>query len=48
VPPRRDVVDYWVAEAAKGMPETEAALNFYAPVSERIRQARAELREGSR
>lgn len=48
VPPRRDVVDYWVEQAAKGMPETEGALNFYAPVSERIRQARAELREASR
>lgn len=54
--PRRDVEEYWATEAARGISDVDptggdwlrAALDFYAPVSERIRQARRELREGSR
>lgn len=56
VSPRRDVVDYWATEAARGISDEDptggawlrAALEYYAPVSERIRQARRELGEVSR
>jgi len=54
--PRRDVVDYWATEAARGIADADPtggdwlrhALDYYAPVSERIREARRRLREGAR
>lgn len=53
--PRRDVVEWWAQEASRGISDSDetggawlrAGLDFYAPVSERIRQARRVLQEAS-
>lgn len=53
ISPRRDVVEYWIQEAGRGISDADEtggkwlrdALDYYAPVSDRIRQARLELQE---
>lgn len=53
ISPRRDVVEYWSQEASRGISDADetggqwlkAALDYYAPVSDRIRQARRLLQE---
>jgi len=53
ISPKRDVVEYWSQEASRGISDADetggawlrAALDYYAPVSDRIRQARRDLQE---